>query len=138
MIRVLCVDDHAIVREGIARVISRQRDMRVIAAVATGEEGVAAFDRERPDLVRYVSGAPALAPVAAYEIQRESIPQVDMANFRTGVRVVFPEGFVERGNDFIVYYGAADVSVAGARVGKRELIASLGAAMDQGTGGEPL
>jgi DNA-binding NarL/FixJ family response regulator len=50
MIRILCVDDHAVVREGITRVLSRQRDMQVIGAVGTGEEGVAMFERHRPDL----------------------------------------------------------------------------------------
>ena len=30
-IRILCVDDHRIVREGIALIISRQPDMRVVA-----------------------------------------------------------------------------------------------------------
>ena len=48
-----------------------------------------------------------------------------MANFRTGVRVVFPQGLVERDDDLLVYYGAADVSVAAARVGKSDLLASI-------------
>jgi predicted GH43/DUF377 family glycosyl hydrolase len=61
-----------------------------------------------------------------------------MANIRTGVRVVFPQGLVERGEDFLVYYGAADVSVAAARVNKRELISSLGEAIRLKQGGIPL
>ena len=87
--------------------------------------GWCVLDAEDPTVVRYVSDAPALTPEAPYEIQLDAIPQVDMANFRTGVRVVFPQGLVEVGDDLIVYYGAADVCVAGARVGKRELIDSL-------------
>ena len=35
----------------------------------------------------------------------------------------------ERGDDLIVYYGAGDVSVAGARVNKEALLASLEQAM---------
>ena len=34
-IRVLCVDDHRIVREGIALIISRQPDMKVVGFAAT-------------------------------------------------------------------------------------------------------
>ena len=49
-IRVLCVDDHRIVREGLALIISRQPDMDVIGSVATGEEAVLLFRRERPDV----------------------------------------------------------------------------------------
>ena len=83
------------------------------------------LDRDAPEKVLYVSDAPALAPEASYEIDAGPIPQVDMANFKTGVRVVFPQGLVERGDDLIVYYGAADVSVAAARVNKEALLASI-------------
>jgi predicted GH43/DUF377 family glycosyl hydrolase len=96
------------------------------------------LDLDEPTRVRYVSDSPALAPEAPYEIELHDIPQVDMANFRTGVRVVFPQGLVERGEYLLVYYGAADVSVAGARVSKRELIASLESAIARGEGGVPL
>ena len=100
--------------------------------------GWCVLDLEAPEAVRYVSDVPALAPMARYEIEERSIPQVDMANFRMGVRVVFPQGMVERGDDYLVYYGAADVSVAGARVSKHELIESLDAAIALGECGVPL
>jgi predicted GH43/DUF377 family glycosyl hydrolase len=87
------------------------------------------LDRDTPEKVRYVSDTPALTPEASYEIEMGPIPQVDMANFTTGVRVVFPQGLVERGDDLIVYYGAADVSVAAARVNKEALLASIEAEM---------
>jgi predicted GH43/DUF377 family glycosyl hydrolase len=48
-----------------------------------------------------------------------------MANFINGVRVVFPEGLVELGDDLLVYYGAADVYVGGARVNKSALITGI-------------
>ena len=96
------------------------------------------LDAEHPERVLYVSDVPALTPEAPYEIEHGHIPQVDPANFRTGVRVVFPQGFVERGNEFFVYYGAADVSVGGARVGRDELLSSLEAAIARGDGAVPL
>jgi predicted GH43/DUF377 family glycosyl hydrolase len=100
--------------------------------------GWCVLDLKNPEKVLYVSDTPALSPEAPYEITLNAIPQVDMTNFKTGVRVVFPQGFVERGDDFIVYYGAADVSVAGARVNKRELVASLADAIKKKTGGVPI
>jgi predicted GH43/DUF377 family glycosyl hydrolase len=54
-----------------------------------------------------------------------------MANFITGVRVVFPQGLVERGEDLLVYYGAADVSIAAARVNKEALLNSIENAMSE-------
>jgi predicted GH43/DUF377 family glycosyl hydrolase len=61
-----------------------------------------------------------------------------MANFRTGVRVVFPQGLVERGDDLVVYYGAADVSVGGARVNRHALLGAIEDAIARGGGAEPL
>jgi two-component system NarL family response regulator len=49
-IRVLCVDDHRIVREGIALIISREPDMDVVGLAASGEEALLLFERQRPDL----------------------------------------------------------------------------------------
>ncbi len=49
-IRVLCVDDHRIVRDGIALIIDRQPDMEVIGTAAGGEEAIELFHRHRPDV----------------------------------------------------------------------------------------
>jgi len=100
--------------------------------------GWCVLDLHNPENVLYVSDAPALTPEAPYEIEHGIIPQVDPANFINGIRVVFPQGLVERGEDLIVYYGAADVSLAAARVRKRDLIASLAEAIERKQGGVPL
>jgi predicted GH43/DUF377 family glycosyl hydrolase len=100
--------------------------------------GWCVLDLRKPEKVLYVSDAPALTPEAPYEIELNAIPQVDMANFRTGVRVVFPEGLVERGENYLVYYGAADVSIAAARVNKHDLVTSLAEAIRLNKGGIPL
>lgn len=49
-IRVLCADDHRIVREGISLIISQQPDMEVTGAATSGEECLAMFRRRRPDI----------------------------------------------------------------------------------------
>jgi DNA-binding NarL/FixJ family response regulator len=49
-IRVLCVDDHRIVRDGIALILSRETDMAVVGLAATGEDAIQMFKRERPDI----------------------------------------------------------------------------------------
>ena len=50
LIRVQCVDDHAVVREGISLRINLEPDMTVVAAAATGEQAVALFTEHRPDV----------------------------------------------------------------------------------------
>lgn len=49
-IRVQCVDDHRILRDGLELIISQQRDMKLVASAATGEESVELFRRHRPDV----------------------------------------------------------------------------------------
>ena len=49
-IRVLCVDDHPIVRDGIAAIINLQPDMTLVAAAATGAEALQQFFALRPDV----------------------------------------------------------------------------------------
>jgi DNA-binding NarL/FixJ family response regulator len=49
-IRVLCVDDHPVVRDGIAAIINLQRDMMLAGAAATGGEALEKFLELRPDV----------------------------------------------------------------------------------------
>ncbi|MEK7456327.1 MAG: response regulator transcription factor [Pseudomonadota bacterium] len=49
-IRLLVVDDHAVVREGVASLIALEADMMVIGEATNGAEGEEAFHRLRPDI----------------------------------------------------------------------------------------
>jgi DNA-binding NarL/FixJ family response regulator len=50
LIRVLCVDDQAVVREAIALMIDRQSDMKVVGSASTGDSAIALFREHRPDV----------------------------------------------------------------------------------------
>jgi len=49
-IRVLCVDDQPVVRDGIAAIINLQPDMVLAGAAATGGEALERFFELRPDV----------------------------------------------------------------------------------------
>ena len=49
-IRVFSVDDHALLREGIAAVITNEPDMIVVAQASTGREAVQQFRQHQPDI----------------------------------------------------------------------------------------
>ncbi len=68
----LCVDDHRIVREGIGLIIDREPDMKVVGSAATGEEAVALFARERPDVTLMDLQLPTMSGLdAIHAIRRE-------------------------------------------------------------------
>src|SRR5271154_484959 len=49
-IRVFCVDDHPLMREGIAAVIRNESDMQLIAEASTGHEAIQGFREHQPDV----------------------------------------------------------------------------------------
>jgi DNA-binding NarL/FixJ family response regulator len=49
-IRILCVDDHPVVRQGIAGLVTVQPDMTMVAEAVNGREAIQQFRAHRPDI----------------------------------------------------------------------------------------
>jgi DNA-binding NarL/FixJ family response regulator len=49
-IRILSVDDHPLIRKGVAGLVATQADMNLIAEAANGREAIQQFHRHRPDI----------------------------------------------------------------------------------------
>jgi two-component system, NarL family, response regulator len=74
MIRILVVDDHPIMRFGIASIIDGQPGMQVVGQAGVGEEAVELFDQLRPELTLMDLQLPGLGGVAAIQQIRASQP----------------------------------------------------------------
>ena len=70
-IRILSVDDHAILRDGIAAVLESQDDMSLVGQASNGREAIECFRRLRPDVTLMdlrmpdMSGIEAIAGIRA-------------------------------------------------------------------------
>lgn len=69
-IRVLIGDDHAVVREGLAAMISRQTDMTIVGEATNGLEAVAAWTEHRPDVTLLDLRMPLLDGIGAIQAIR--------------------------------------------------------------------
>ena len=72
---VLIVDDHALLRTGVANIINQEPDLHVVAEAANGLEGVAAFAQHRPDVTLLDLRMPVMEGVEAVRHIREHDPQ---------------------------------------------------------------
>ena len=50
LIQVLSVDDHPLVREGIAAILEPEPDMQLVAEATNGREAIESFRKHRPDV----------------------------------------------------------------------------------------
>lgn len=82
-IRVLVVDDHPMMREGIVAVLARQDDMCVAGEAATGEEAVERFHGLCPDVTLMDVQMPGLGGIGAIERIRADAPDAQIVVLTT-------------------------------------------------------
>jgi DNA-binding NarL/FixJ family response regulator len=73
-IRVFCVDDHPLMREGIAAVIRNEADMTLIAEASCGREAIQTFGDYRPDITLMDLRLPDISGVDAMVAIRTDFP----------------------------------------------------------------
>lgn len=71
MIRVLIVDDHKLVREGFQLLLSRAKDIQVVAEARDGQEAVEVAERLAPDVVLMDITMPHMNGIQATKLIRE-------------------------------------------------------------------
>ncbi|MDR6644247.1 DNA-binding NarL/FixJ family response regulator [Luteibacter sp. 1214] len=73
-IRIMTVDDHPLLREGIAAVIEGQHGLTLVAEAGSGEEAIERYRAYRPDLTLMDLQMPGIGGIAAIEAIRAEFP----------------------------------------------------------------
>src|SRR5580658_8325142 len=73
-IRVLSVDDHALLREGIAAIINHQSDMVLVSQASGGREAIQQYREHRPDVTLMDLRMPDLSGIDALLAIRAEFP----------------------------------------------------------------
>jgi len=74
-IRVLSVDDHALLREGIAAIINHQSDMVLVSQASGGREAIQQYREHRPDVTLMDLRMPDLSGIDALLAIRAEFPE---------------------------------------------------------------
>jgi DNA-binding NarL/FixJ family response regulator len=85
LIRVLVVDDHPVVRQGIAGLIAIQSDLRLVAEAATGREAIQQFRAHRPDVTLMDLQMPEMGGLDAIMAIRGEFPEAHIIVLTTYV-----------------------------------------------------
>ena len=83
MIRILAVDDHAVVRDGIARLLGTQADMELVAEACDGQEAVEQFRNHRPDVTLMDLQMPKMCGIDAINAIRSEFPEAHIVVLTT-------------------------------------------------------
>ena len=74
-IRILTVDDHQLLREGIAAVLEAPEDMTLVAQASNGQEAVEMFRRLRPDVTLMDLRMPGMSGIETIALIRAEFPK---------------------------------------------------------------
>jgi DNA-binding NarL/FixJ family response regulator len=82
-IRVFSVDDHPLLRDGIAAIINNERDMVVVAQASTGRDAIQQFREHRPDVTLMDLRLPDISGIDAMIAIRNQFPDARIVMLTT-------------------------------------------------------
>src|ERR671937_2329833 len=96
-IRVLIVDDHSVVRQGLRMFLEDDPDVGIVGEAADGEEAVRLANETRPDVVLMDLLLPKLDGIAATERIRRELPDTEVVALTSVLEYASVAGAVRAG-----------------------------------------
>lgn len=111
-LRVVLVDDHAVVRTGYRLLLENEPDIEVVAELGSGEDAYHRLNELRPDVLITDLSMPGIGGLEAIRRIRVKVPEVKILVFTMHENVAFLEHAMEAGaNGYITKNSAANVLV---------------------------
>jgi DNA-binding NarL/FixJ family response regulator len=132
VVRVMLVEEHAIVREGLRRILEREPDLKVVGEANRGDDALKVIDEVRPDVVLMGARLPGISGVETTRRIRTACPQVRVvmlsaqADFALEALRAGASGYLLKTASSRILVAALRSVFLGATVIQEELAAGLG------------
>jgi DNA-binding NarL/FixJ family response regulator len=141
-IKILCVDDHPVVRDGIAAIINLQPDMMLAGAAGTGAEALQQFFALRPDVALVDLQLPDMSGFDVIKKIRDKSPNARIIVLSSYEGDVDIQRALEAGAQGYIVKGLVREelleSIRTVHAGKRRLPASVAQNLAEHTADEPI
>ena len=77
-IRLLLVDDHAVVRSGLKMLLASETDVEIVGEAGNGSEAVSAAGSARPDVILMDIGLPDMTGIEAARLIKSKFPKISI------------------------------------------------------------